>query len=142
MKRIWATALLAASLLTACGGIGEDDNPINPYIGEWKACINSGSGYYTFRIYNFGKISESEAIMTTRSENQYTDAACSYRSVTEVRSAAHRVSLTGPITFLGKAGHVGTYNGGEGIYLAVENRLLYLAFGPSPTAWSVGLPKQ
>lgn len=141
-KRLMACALLATGLLSGCGGIGDDNNPINPYIGQWKACVDSGSGYYTYRIHNFGKINESEATLITRSENRYTDAACSYRFDTEVRSSAFRVSLTGPLSLLGKSGHVGTFNGGEPIYLAVEGSTLYMATGAVPAAWGAGYAKQ
>lgn len=142
MKQFLATVVLVSGVLTGCGGIGEDNNPINPYIGQWKACVDSGSGYYTYRIHQFGKINESEATLISRSENRYTDAACSYRSDTEIRTSAFRVSLTGPISLLGKAGHQGTFNGGEAIYLAVEGSTLYMATGGVPSAWGTGFAKQ
>jgi hypothetical protein len=142
LKRFLASVLLVSGVLSGCGGIGDDDNPINPYIGQWKACVDSGSGYYTYRIHNFGKINESEATLITRSENRYTDAACGYRAETEVRTSAFRVSLSGPLTLLGKSGHQGTFNGGEPIYLAVEDRTLYMATGSVPSAWGSGFAKQ
>lgn len=142
MKRLLTMVLLACGLLAACGGSGDDADAIDSYVGEWASCISSGIGYYTYAFYNFGKINESEALMTTRTENRYSDSACSFRTDTEVRSvSSNRLSLTGTITFMGKTGHQGSY-GGDTIYLAAENRALYVAKGLAPSGWSQGYSKQ
>lgn len=73
-----ATALLAASVLTACGGSESgSEHPAYEYEGQWRTnCYSSTAGYWDQDFYTLTAVSSGRAHVALRSL-RYTNSACS-----------------------------------------------------------------
>ena len=146
-------AVLAVSVLTACGSGGSED-AADKYVGTWKSvCVSyvatNGSTYYTHRIRTFAKSNATVLTGTFKSENVYLDTACKQLYATSVTNHnPENLNIGSKVAFLGQSVDsivltdtvTGTTYPG---YATADNTQLLIvtpAAGQTATGWGVNSP--
>lgn len=111
MKKLLSLSLITSVLvLSACGGGGDESGFVDPYIGNWKGCINLTAGYHTLRTRVFSKGGANNMNVAIRDDNRYSDSSCTALTATEVIASSpnNAIQLKNVLNFQGRSGHEGT----------------------------------